>query len=272
MEEYWARLIDPSGKPGLNYWELFAERLVQLSNIHQSSTILDLGTYDGNVLLRALKDLNPPSFGVGVDVYCGGFKDGIKASEQHGLENDAAFVQSDGNALGFLPGIFDTVLANFIGWDDCFDFERMEFIGPNLMMSEIYRVLKPGGKVGIGSWVVQTDIDWIIDAFKGYLPEYENNMTCYGKENPKGYEKILNNGGFGNIQIIEERTNFISPDVETWWRQMRQAARSYFEQITDSSTLEKFKEQVSLDLQRFVFPEGIRFSKMISYAFGTKPI
>ena len=150
MEEFWARYIESSGQPGLNYWEYYAERLAQLSNIINSSTVLDIGTYDGNVLIKAMNKMKTFGYGIGADIYYGGFKDGVADVMQQGLEEYIAFVQTDANALGFLPEIFHTVLANFVGWDDCFDFERMEFISTDKMMSEIMRVLRPGGQVGIG--------------------------------------------------------------------------------------------------------------------------
>lgn len=271
MEEFWARFIEPSGQPSLNYWEYFAERLAQLSNILNSSTVLDLGTYDGNVLIKAMKKMKTLGYGIGADIYYGGFKDGVIDVMQQELEGYIAFVQTDANALGFHPEIFHIVLANFVGWDDCYDFERMEFICSDMMMSEIMRVLRPGGQVGIGSWLEQSDIDWIIGAFKKYLPEYDKNIICYAKENPEGQKVILQSGGFKDIRVYEETMNFVSPDAETWWRQMRQAASEYFRQISDPNTLESFKEQVFIDLQEFQCPYGIRFSKTVSFAFGTKP-
>jgi ubiquinone/menaquinone biosynthesis C-methylase UbiE len=271
VEEFWARHIDPSGKPGPNYWEYFAERLAQLANIKDHSTILDLGTYDGNVLFKGMEKMKAKGYGIGADIYYGGFKDGVAEAKQRGWQDYVAFVQTDANALGFHPEIFDTVLANFVGWDDCFDFEHLEFIGPDKMMSEIMRILRPGGRVGIGAWVEQSDIDWIFAEFKRYLPEYDYDMICYAKENSKGQKLILQNGGFKNIRVHEETTDFLSPDAATWWRQMRQAAGAYFRGISDPEILENFKSKVFSDLQPFQHPEGIRFSKSVSFAFGTKP-
>jgi len=271
LEEFWARFVEPSGQLGPNYWEYFAERLVQLSNMTIGSTILDLGTYDGNVLIKAMKKMKAQGYGIGADVYYGGFQDGVFESVRQGLDKSIAFVQMDANALGFHSAIFHAGLANFVGWDDCFDFGNMEFIGPNTMMSEFMRVLRPGGQVGIGSWIEQCDIDWIIEAFKKYLPKNNAAITCYAKENPEGQKIILQQAGFENIRVFVETTNFVSPDAETWWRQMRQAASAYFGQIPDSDILESFKQQVISDLQRFQHPERIRFSKTVLFAFGTKP-
>ena len=271
MEEFWARSIEPSGQPGLNYWEYYAERLSQLSNILNGSLILDVGTYDGNVLFKAMKRMRTIGFGIGADINCDGFKEGVAAPIGQELKEYIAFVQTDAKALGFLPGVFETVLAGFVGWDDCFDFERMDFKCVDTMMSEIARVLKPGGQVGMASWVEQSDIDWIIGAFKKYLPEHIKDIVCYSKENSEGQRMILQNSGFEDIQVHVETAGFVLPDAEMWWRQMRQAAGDYFRQITDPNALESFKKRVLADVRQFQCPEGIRFTKTASFAFGTKP-
>jgi ubiquinone/menaquinone biosynthesis C-methylase UbiE len=272
LEDYWARSIEPTGQPGPNYWEYFAERLAQLAKIPESATVLDLGTYDGNVLFRAMEKTKSLGYGVGADIHDGGFHDGVSEALRRQWEDNIAFVQTDANALGFLPDTFHSVLANFIGWDDCFDFERMEFIGSDRMISEIARVLRPGGQVGIGAWVEQSDIDWIVEAFKKYLPECETDTSCYAGENPEGQKVILQSGGFGNIRVHEETTDFVSPDAETWWQQMKQAASGLFKQVSDPARLERMRERIFVDLKQFQYPEGIRFSKTVSFAFGTKPI
>lgn len=276
MEEFWARFIEPSGHPGPNYWIYFAERLAHLAAMPNGATILDIGTSDGNVLFRAMEKMSALGCGVGIDIDYDGFNDGVAEATRRGWKEKVTFVQMDANTLGFPPEIFHTVLANFVGWDHCFDFDRMEFISSDKMMSEIVRVLKPGGKGGIGSWVEQSDIDWIAEEFKKYLPECEkangNSISCYAKESPEGQKVILQSGGFRNIRVYVETTSFVSPDAETWWRQMKQAANGYFRQVSDPNTLESFKEQVFVDLQEHRYPEGIRFSKTVSFAFGTKPV
>lgn len=273
MEDFWARYIKPSGQLGSDYWIYFAERLVDLATIPKDAAVLDIGTYDGNVLFKAMKKAGLRGCGVGVDIYGGGLKDGLTEVMERGL-GTVIFAQMDAASLGFLPETYDSVLANFVGWDYCFDFDRMDFTAPDCRMAEIMRVLKPGGQVGIGFWIEQCDIEWIAEAFKRYLPECEEatgkRISSYGKENPKGYKAILHNSGFHNISVHVETTTFVSPDAATWWRQMKQAAREYFEKIPDLAKLEWFKEQVFADLQQFRSPKGIHFDKTVSYAFGTK--
>ena len=276
MEEFWARLHKPSGQPSPDYWTYYAKRLAHLATIPRGATVLDLGTYDGNVLFEAMKKIKAQGYGIGIDIDYEGFHAGVAGATQRGWKDKVAFAQMDANMLGFLPETFHTVLANFVGWDDCFDFERMEFLSSDKRVFEVMRVLRNGGQFGIGSWVEQCDIDWIAEEFRRYLPEGEKTgrkgISCYARENAEGYRVILQNGGFKNISVYVETADFISPDEETWWRQMKQAANDCFRQVPDPITLESFKEQVFLDLQRFQNSEGICFSKTVSFAFGTKLI
>jgi ubiquinone/menaquinone biosynthesis C-methylase UbiE len=273
LADIWARYIEPSGQPGPDYWNYFAERLADLATIPGGSAVLDIGTYDGNVLFKAMKKAGTHGFGVGIDIYGGGLQDGLTEVRNYGPGN-VVFAQMDAASLGFLPETFHSVLANFIGWDHCFDFDRMEFTAPDRRMAEIMRVLKPGGQIGIGSWIKQCDIDWIAEAFKRHLPEYVNatvkNISSYLKENPEGYEIVLRSSGFHNISVHVETTTFISPDAVTWWQQMEHAAREYFELVPDPDKLEHFKEQVFADLRQSRSPGGVHFSKTVSFAFGAK--
>jgi ubiquinone/menaquinone biosynthesis C-methylase UbiE len=270
MEDFWARCIEPSGQPGPVYWNYFAERLADLATTPDGAAVLDVGTYDGNVLFKAMKRARARGYGVGIDIYSGGLRDGIAEALECGHRN-VAFTQMDAASLGFPSGTYDSVLANFVGWDYCFDFDRMEFTAADSRMAEIQRVLKPGGQVGIGFWIAQRDIDWMAEAFRRYLPKCEEatgeRMLSYGRENPQGYEAILRNSDFHNISIHVETTTFVSSDTSTWWRQMQQAACDYFEKMPE---LEQFKEQVLADLKLFQSDGVIHFDKTVGYAFGTK--
>lgn len=270
MEDFWARQIKPSGQPGPNYWTFFAQRTADLATIPEGAAVLDIGTYDGNVLIKAMRQAGADGFGVGIDIYSGGFQEGIAEAKECELGN-VVFAQMDAAHLGILPETYDSVLANFVGWDYCYDFYRMEYTAPESRMPEIMRVLKPGGQVGIGLWIEQTDIDWIVEAFRRYLPKHKeeigDQMLSYGREDPKGYEVIFHDSGFDNINIHVETTTFVSPNTATWWRQMKQAANDYFKMMPE---LDQFKEQIFADLKEFQSPQGIHFDKTVAYAYGTK--
>ncbi|MGD8457685.1 MAG: class I SAM-dependent methyltransferase [Anaerolineales bacterium] len=274
MTEIWAKHIGPSGQPGIDYWHYFAQRLVDLAAIPQDSLILDIGTCDGNVLFKAMDEASPLSLGVGIDIDDYGFVDGIAEASKRGIIK-AGFAQMDAAHLGFPSETFDCVLANFVGWDDYFDFNLMEYIQPDTRTPEIMRILKPGGQLGIGYWVKQDDIDWMIGAFNRHLPEPGDqtwdSLSAYGKENPEGYKIILGDSGFQNIHSHVETTPFVLPGAESWWEQMKHATSDHFRLVTDPQIIEPFKVKVLSDLQESR-PDGeILFHKTVAFTFGTKP-
>jgi SAM-dependent methyltransferase len=274
MTEIWAKHIGPSGQPGIDYWHYFAQRLVDLAAIPQDSLILDIGTCDGNVLFKAMDEASPLSLGVGIDIDDYGFVDGIAEASKRGIIK-AGFAQMDAAHLGFPSETFDCVLANFVGWDDYFDFNLMEYIQPDTRTPEIMRILKPGGQLGIGYWVKQDDIDWMNGAFNRHLPEPGDqtwdSLSAYGKENPEGYKIILGDSGFQNIHSHVETTPFVLPGAESWWEQMKHATSDHFRLVTDPQIIEPFKVKVLSDLQESR-PDGeILFHKTVAFTFGTKP-
>ena len=134
MEDFWARHSRPAGPPGPDYWTYFAERLVALAAIPGGASILDIGTFDGNVLFKAVNKAGTLSRGMGIDIDPDGLGDGNSKAIKGGLEN-VAFAQMDAACLGLGSEAYDWVLANFVGWDDCFDFERIEFTAPDTRMA-----------------------------------------------------------------------------------------------------------------------------------------
>jgi SAM-dependent methyltransferase len=274
MTEIWAKHIGPSGQLGLDYWHYFAQRLVGLAAIPQDALILDVGTCDGNVLFKAMDIAGPLRLGVGIDIDDYGFGNGIAEASNREVSR-SGFAQMDAAALGFPPETFDCVLANFVGWDDYFDFNRMEYIQTDTRTTEIMRTLKPGGQLGIGYWVRQDDIDWMINAFKRHLPEPGDetwdNLPVYSKENPEGYELILSDSGFQDVHFHVETTPFVLPDAESWWQQMKYATSDHFKQVADPEIIEGFKAKVISDIQDFFPTSEILFHKTVAYTFGTKP-
>lgn len=197
--------------------------------------------------------------------------------EKQQLDN-ANVAQMNADHLGFSEYSFNYVLCGFVGWDYCYDFLRNKFTGPDPRMREIYRVLRDGGHVGLSSWERQVDLDWMQDMLIEHFPsiytkeerEVSEQPLVYSQENPTGLEEILTSAGFNNVHFIREVAEFVSPDEETWWRQMEHVSwHRYFEEIA-AEALSRFKKIVFNALQAYKMDEGIKFSKTVIFAFGEK--
>jgi hypothetical protein len=126
-----------------------------------------------------------------------------------------------------------------------------------------------------------TDIDWFGEQFIRYFSEYvadwekeQGEVFRVYQESVDGYAKILRAGGFQDVQVSAETEEFVSADEEEWWGQVWGAY--WWEHIDplaekEPDRLQRFKEQVFEDLQRFKHPNGICSCKTAVFAFGTKP-
>jgi len=175
--------------------------------------------------------------------------------------------------LGFPEASFDFVLTGFMGWYDCFDFARRSYTRPDKKGKEILRVLKNGGKIAICSWEMQEDLHWMEEAFiRNYPPlgedkDYiEDRPIGMAMENPEGYQMILKDAGFKNIEIFNEEAEFVSATEEDWWEQMRSVGWARFfkkVEIEGAETLTRIKEAIFRELQAHKHLDGICFTKSV---------
>jgi SAM-dependent methyltransferase len=182
--------------------------------------------------------------------------------------------------LGFQTGSFDVTLSGFMGWDDCFDFARMEFTQPDTKTKEIWRVLRDGGKFVCCSWEEQEDLRWMEEAMIRHHPailedsEYlERRPIGMSYEKAAGYEIILRQAGFREIEVLRETKTFVSTDEEEWWRQMQHLGwESLIEKVekAGSDRLQRVKQAIFEDLQRYKRPDGIQFEKVVFFVCGLK--
>ncbi len=117
------------------YWRKKAIRLLQKS---QPKQILDIATGTGDFAIEALR-VNPDKI-TGIDISDGMLAVGREKLQKKGLTAKIELLNGDSENLQFEAGTFDAVTAAF----GVRNFENLE-----KGLSEMNRVLKPGGKVVI---------------------------------------------------------------------------------------------------------------------------
>lgn len=117
------------------YWR---NKLVKQLKDQHPRTILDIATGTGDVAVRLAK-LSPESI-VGVDLSEGMLAVGREKIKAQGLEKMIRLEKGDSEALRFADNSFDAVTVAF----GVRNFEHLE-----KGLSEMYRVLRPGGKLVI---------------------------------------------------------------------------------------------------------------------------
>jgi hypothetical protein len=167
-----------------------------------------------------------------------------------------------------------------MGWYDCFDFARGEFTQPDTKATEIWRVLREGGRFVCCSWEEQEDLAWMEEAVIRHYPEIledneylEERPIGMAYEKAEGYEIILRTAGFRDIEFCKETMTFVSTDEEEWWRQMLHLGWDSFLEKPDHDRmdqLQRVKEAIFRDLQRYKWADGIHFDKVVSFVCGVK--
>jgi len=165
-----------------------------------------------------------------------------------------------------------------MGWDDCFDFEKLQFTQPDLKAPEILRVLKKGGRFVGCSWEAQEDLAWMEEAMLRHNPSLLRDEEYLSRrpigmayEKPEGYEIILRKAGFRDIEFSREEAGFISTDEEEWWRQMQQVGwGTIIEKIQQGDEMQRLKEAIFNDLQAYKRADGIFFTKTVFFVSALK--
>ena len=88
---------------------------------------------------------------------------------------NAAVCFTNAKNQGFATGTFDIALCGFMAWDDCFDFDSMQFTQPDKKAKEIWRVLRAGGRFMGCSWKRQEDLRWMEAAILRHYPAIQED-------------------------------------------------------------------------------------------------
>ena len=183
------------------YWR---KKLVKRLTKQAPKNILDVATGTGDLAIAMLKAT--PDKITGIDISNGMLEIGRKKIKEKGLEDKITLQQADSENLPFEDNNFDAVCVSF----GARNFENLE-----KGLSEMFRVLKPGGKLYILEFsqpdifpfkqIYQFYFRYILpllgkvvsndNAAYNYLPESVNAFP-YGKK----LNKIIENCGYNKAQ------------------------------------------------------------------------
>ena len=113
------------------------KKAIRMLKTHQPKTILDVATGTGDFAITSYNILKPEKI-TGIDISDGMLEIGRKKIQKAGLQNKIELLNGDSEAISYPDNSFDAVTI-------AFGVRNFEFLEKGL--SEIYRVLKPGGKL-----------------------------------------------------------------------------------------------------------------------------
>ena len=136
---------------GPRFFSYFGQRLVELSQIQSGAQVLDIASGRGAVLFPAAKSTGKNGHVTGIDISEVMIRETTQTIIQEKISN-IELKQMDGEHLMFADNTFDIVTCGFA----VFFFPQLD-----QAMSEIRRVLKPGGRLAITTWGNDDDTwDW----------------------------------------------------------------------------------------------------------------
>ena len=149
-----------------------ASRLISLAKITPHENILDIGTGTGVVALQAAQLIDSGKV-TGIDLSEEMLAKAKNKAARLKVEQKVHFIQMDAESLNFDDEKFDAVVSLFA---------LLHFPEPLTALEEIYRILRPGGRmvIGVGSGIpIFSFLGWIhlVKKISDFLQNIQNNSS-----------------------------------------------------------------------------------------------
>jgi SAM-dependent methyltransferase len=180
-------------------WEV-GQKLVDRVGVEPGDDVLDIACGTGNAAIRAAQ---AGGRAVGCDLVPDHFEAGRKLAAEHGVEVE--FVEANAEALPGGDDSYDVVLSIF---------GHMFAPRHELAAAEIGRVLRPGGKLGLCTWIPDGNVGSFFTTVAGHMPpppEFAQPPLQWGLENH--VRELLEPLGF-ELECARESIGFDFDSVE----------------------------------------------------------
>lgn len=251
---------------GPRFFTQFGQHLVEVSHITPGAAVLDVAAGRGAVLFAAADQVGPHGRAVGIDLAENMVRE-TTAEIQRTERQNVEIHQMSADQLDFPDESFDWVLCGFALWF---------FPQPHHTLQEFFRVLKPGGGVGLTTWAEDCPfLTWVLQEMRDSLPpqapSHNRGMDAPSFDTPAKIDAALQQAGFEGIEINIEKRDYVYSTEEEWWLSLwSHGIRSRFEQL-ETPELEKFKADMIRKVQVMKQPDGIHTLWHALFGLAYKP-
>jgi O-methyltransferase/aklanonic acid methyltransferase len=245
----------------------FGQRLVERAQLARGAAVLDIAAGRGAVLFPAARQVGPGGRVIGIDLSGAMVRETAADIRGTGWRH-IEIQQMDAEHLDFPDGSFDLVLCGFALWF---------FPHPEQALHEFFRVLKPGGRVGLTTWTEDCPfLAWYDRELASSMPQSAPPVARRGQgfrvDTPERLEAPLQQTGFVDIDITAEATDFIYADDEEWWLSLWSSGTRRRLERLEPPTLEQVKSEMLHKVQALKQADGIHTLWRALLPFAQKPL
>lgn len=251
---------------GPQFFAHFGKVLVERAALTPGADVLDVATGRGAVLFPAERQVGARGRVWGTDLSAEMVRETLADIRKAGWPN-VTMEQMDAEQFDFPAASFDRVLCGFSLWF---------FPHPHRALEEFFRVLRPGGQVGLTTWTEDCPfICWFLREMAASLPPQAPPVPGSPEpprfDTPQRLEAALQQAGFVDIRITTEEADFVYSQDEEWWQSLwSHGIRSRLEQL-DAPTLAQVKAGMLDKVRALKQADGIHTLFRAFCAVATKP-
>ncbi len=270
IADLYSRAAASYGRVGPNLFAPFGRWLVERMNLSPGERVLDVATGRGAVLFEAAEKVGTDGLVVGIDLSEEMVRETEADVQRKGMVN-VKVQRMDAEELDFPDASFDAVLCSYALWF----FPHIE-----RAVGEFYRVLRPGGKVGIcvpsggdERWVWYPQLVFAYHAKYHFLaaPEWGGSLFPYAILEPSEVDRLLSEVGFGERSSAFRDYEFVYATEQEWWdAQWTEAARLPLERM-EPGALETFKAEAFQHMASLKEADVWHYRRKACCVVGRKP-
>src|SRR5260370_523614 len=264
VADLYNRIAANYGRMGPDLFAPFGQWLVECLSLAPGERVLDVATGRGAALFAAAEKVGSAGKVVGIDLAEQMVR--LTTADIARLEvKNATVLQMDAEHLVFPDRSFDDVLCAYA----LFFFPNIEHA-----LAEFYRVLRPGGKLGVS---VPCGGDerwrWYGELFVTYHEQYHFSLDQGGPFlDPPATISLFSQAGFVEIETPTLELEFLYTHEQDWWlSRWAEAARFPLERIPPEA-LESFKADVFKRMETLKQSDGFHYRRNACCFLGKKPV
>jgi len=251
---------------GPRFFTHLGQRLVELSHLTPGATVLDVAAGRGAGLFAAAHQVGPGGRVVGIDLAEQMVQETTADIQRRGLHH-VGMHQMSAEPLAFPEASFDRVLCSFALW---------MFPQPHQALQEMFRVLTPGGRVGLTTWSDDCPfLTWLRRELRASLPP-QAPPAHRGPDAPSfdtaaQLATALQQAGFARLEISIEDHEFVYATDEEWWGSLwSHGIRSRLESLAPPD-LAQVRGEMLRKVQVLKQSDGIHTLFRVLFARADKP-